>query len=209
MLIRMMLKPWWARVVAWACVLAAVIAVIECGSWLAGQPVQNPWRTIATISALAVPFAVVMAAATDPVHRAYTKALEGLPSRDGSAAIVAIWRGPIPTDPRVRDAAIRVGEIRIDEARRFNRFLRRFARFATAGFGLIVGWGAIELLLGATGIAEPFRRGDLNLLVPAAVFFVWGLWTLYAPRRIERRIEVLRRAPDFGTPDIAEPGPSH
>jgi hypothetical protein len=62
-------------------------------------------------------FGLLVAAFTSNSHRAYAYALAGLDPAQRAAAVDASFRGPVPVDAPVRDAAIRVAGRRLQSAR--------------------------------------------------------------------------------------------
>jgi hypothetical protein len=114
---RIVLKPWWARTFASAGVYAVFVAAGWCARWLAGDPYQDVLLTFAVHIASIPIFGLLVAACTSDSHKAYTNALDRLDSRHRSTAIDASFRGPVPVDVPVRDAALRVGQRRLSSAR--------------------------------------------------------------------------------------------
>ena len=110
MWIRFVLKPWWAR----ALIAVFGFGIVRAASWcLRGLPVDSHGRSSFTIAgpvAAVVILGLLLAAVTIRAHAAYTEALSGLDPSQRSAAVGASLRGPVPADPHVRDAAIRVTE---------------------------------------------------------------------------------------------------
>jgi hypothetical protein len=117
MWIRIVLKPWWARAFASAGVYAILVAAGWCAHGLAADPHESWWFTLAGHGTSIVILGLLVAAFTGNSHRVYANALAGLDSAQRSAAIDASFRGPIPVDVRVRDAAIRVAGRRLQTAR--------------------------------------------------------------------------------------------
>jgi hypothetical protein len=122
---RIVLKPWWARALAVAGVDTVLEAVYWCAGWIGGYHLadnpQNTYHnvllTFAVQAAGVVIFGLLVAASTLNSHQAYTNALAGLDPAQRSAAIDASFRGPVPVDAPVRDAAIRVAWRRLYVAR--------------------------------------------------------------------------------------------
>jgi hypothetical protein len=174
-----------------ACLLAIIVAVSWCVHWLAGDAFPHLWRLLAVKLSTVVVVALVVAATTHNSHKAYTKALDGLASRQRSAAIDASGRGAVPTDAAVRDAAIRVGEVRLAAARRW----RRIWLILACVFGL-------GLAFEATG---PFSTGPSSALAPTpdqwlavGLMFCAAVAAWYVSRRTEQRLVTLRAPTDIG-----------
>jgi hypothetical protein len=121
MWIRFVLKPWWAR----ALIAAFGCGVVRTASWyVRGLLMVSHGRSSFTIAgsvAAVMILGLLLAAATVRAHAAYTKALAGLDSSQRSAAVGASLRGPVPADPRVRDAAIRIDERVVSSAHKWQK----------------------------------------------------------------------------------------
>ena len=118
---RILLKPWWARTLAVAGVDAVLGAVDWCARWLGGDQLaddhyHNVYTLAVQVAAILI-FGLVVAGCTGNSHLAYSTALAGLDPVQRSAAVDASFRGPVPVDARVRDAAIRVALRRLCVAR--------------------------------------------------------------------------------------------
>ena len=166
--IRVLLQPFWIRAAVAACPLAVAMGVVFALIGDAGF-----WRWELGFTGAVVLLAGLMAAGlTQPEHRAYTEAVDELPAEQQSAAVIAMWRGPIPADAQVREAAIRVGQVYLAKSRRKNH----------VAIGFLV-------LLHCIRIATTHAYGALVGIVCAAV----ALMALirYTSRRIERRMELL------------------
>jgi hypothetical protein len=121
MWIRFVLKPWWTR----ALIAAFGCGVVRTASWyVRGLLMVSHGRSSFTIAgsvAAVMILGLLLAAATVRAHAAYTKALAGLDSSQRSAAVGASLRGPVPADPRVRDAAIRIDERVVSSAHKWQK----------------------------------------------------------------------------------------
>jgi hypothetical protein len=199
--IRLMLKPWWVRALPGFSVVAVAYAVTAGVRWLAGEPPTHPWRTIAAATAAAAIVGLVAAATTHRRHQAYTKTLDGVPAPERSAAIDASWHGPIPADARVRDAAIRVGEIRVAAAQR----AKRIWLYLTAFLGL-----AVALDVGSKYLFEPVSNRDLPFSgTLIALTSCAAVLAFYTSRRTQHRLEVLKRTdPDNATTAVESVNPT-
>jgi len=114
---RIVLKPWWTRALTAAGVFAIVVAAGWCARGLPADPPESWLFTLAKHIASIMIFGLLAAAFTSNSHNVYTNALAGLDPAQRSAAVDAAFRGPVPGDARVRDAAIRVAGCRIYSAR--------------------------------------------------------------------------------------------
>jgi hypothetical protein len=197
----LMFKPWWARALPWFFGVAGAFAVIAGIRWLTGESSFHPSRTIAVGAAVAVFVGLVAAAATHRRHRAYTKALDGLPPPDRSVAIDASWHGPVPAGARVRDAAIRIGEIRVAAAQRS----KRIWLYVTVFLGL-----AVALDVGSKYLFEPVSNRDLPFYgTLIALTTCAAVSACYASRRTQHRLVVLKRTdPDKATSAVESVNPA-
>jgi hypothetical protein len=124
--IRSLLQPFWVRALVAACPLPIVMTVMFASI---GREAEFWGWELGFTGVVALVAGLIGAALTEPAHLAYTEALEDLPADQRSAAVTAMWRGPVPDDARVRDAAIRVGEAYLAKSRRRNH----------AGIGVSIG----------------------------------------------------------------------
>jgi hypothetical protein len=181
-----MLQPWWARALLWAVGVGGVFAATKCVQVLLGRRL-DPWRMVTVVVVLAVLVGLAAAAATHRRHRAYLEALEALSPTDQLVAIDASWRGPVPDDIGVRDAAIRAAAIRLGAARGSMRF--------RIGAAILYSLG-----LAYEKFVSPFLDGTASdPQVPAAATFLAviigsGLSAWYVARHSRRRIMVLKAA---------------
>jgi hypothetical protein len=132
-----MLKPWRARALASAGVYAILVAAGWCARGLAADPHESWSFTLGGHVANIVIFGLLVAAFTSNSHLAYTNAFAGLDPAQRSAAVDASFRGPVPVDAPVRDAAIRVAGRRLYSTRSW-RVVLGLLVFA-AGVGLALG----------------------------------------------------------------------
>ena len=186
--IRTLLQPFWLRAIVAACPLAVALTVVFV---MIGD--RGYWRWELGLSGAAVLLAGLMGAGlTQPEHRAYTEAMDELPAEERSAAVIAIWRGPVPEDVRVRAAAIRVGTVYLSKSRRKNH----------VAIGFLV-------LLHCMRSATTHAYGALACAVCAVVAIVASI--RYTSGRIERRMELLSGGADLARDSIAdrEANPEH
>ena len=171
--IRISLLAWWARAAVYACWTLLAVAVTAIILWPNRDLESSPGRVVAVGSESLITGAL-LATTTRRLHDAYTATLSRIPPTDRSAAITAIWRGPIPIDPAARDTAAQVGEIYLGA-------LPSSEAFCTA---VVVGVGAVP--------AQGTHASLAALGSYLAVCAVAGvLWVLYAMRRVGRRVSML------------------
>ncbi len=175
---RIVLMPWWARALAAAGGYALVVALSWCEHGLAGDPQQSWSFTLTSHVANVVIFGLVVAAFTSAAHSAYAYALAGLDSAHRSAAINASFRGPVPVDASVRDAAIRIAWRRLQSARSWRVLL-----------GLLVLFEGLALALGK------WPSGwDLEDWIDFAAFLVIAVGAWFLSQSLKHRIQMLRQA---------------
>ena len=172
--IRILLQPFWLRAVLAACPLAVAMTMVfvmigDAGSW--------PWE-LGLNGAAVLLAGFIGAGLTQHAHWAYTEAVDELPAEQQSAAVIAIWRGPVPANARVRKAAMRVAQLYLAKSRRKNH----------VAIGFLV-------LLHCMRIATTHAYGALACTVCAVVAIVALI--RYTSRRIERRIEMLSGGTDL------------
>jgi hypothetical protein len=100
----------WVRAIylaLWALATAfAVITVIRYQQSIDPNPLSLPVPAIATIAVACVGLAGLLAAVREQRRNRYRQALQATSTpAESSQAITAIWRGPVPENPRVRHAA--------------------------------------------------------------------------------------------------------
>jgi hypothetical protein len=169
---RIVLKPWWTRALAAAGVVAIVNAAGWCANGLADDPHESWLFTLAKHGASIVIFGLLAAAFTSNSHNANTNALAGLDPAQRSAAVDASFRGPVPGDARVRDAAIRVAGWRLYSARSWRVMLV----FIVLVAGVALGSGAW-----ASWDSEDWIYAAAILGVAATAWYEW----LSAKRRVQ------------------------
>jgi hypothetical protein len=185
---RIVLKPFWAR----ALVTSGVGAILNAVDWsdrgFAADPYESWLFTLAGHLAGAVIFGLLVAAFTTNSHHAYTHALASLDPTQRSAAVDASFRGPVPVDAPVREAAIRVGQRRLQSA-----LFWRTIWLVLSGWGVL----AIVLLVGewlARG-TWPASGSNTHDWISRAVSFAVILGLLiaawYVPLNIKHRLQML------------------
>jgi hypothetical protein len=138
---RFVLKPWWARTFAGASGYGIVDAADWCACGLPADPHEPLLLTLAWHVAGVVTFGLLLAMCTDSSHIVCTTALDGLNSQQRSEAIDASLRGPAPSDPAVRDAAIRIAGRKVYSTRFWASNCRALLvlMVLVAGLGLALG----------------------------------------------------------------------
>ncbi|PEG37749.1 hypothetical protein CQY20_14885 [Mycolicibacterium agri] len=177
-----MLLPWWARTVC-ATGLTWLVA-------FAGLAVQHarghgfgiPPLGFVLIGAGCLIVAALIAIAWGQDRDRYLDALSVTTSKtERMQAIAAVRRGPVPENPRVREAAARMAQIQLGAI--------RGTRIATVTFSLLV---AIWLFQGVLAALD-HRPGEALLNAGIAALFAFALvsapWTR---RRLQARVETLR-----------------
>jgi uncharacterized membrane protein len=105
----MLLAPWWVRM-AYTFVVVAALAL--GGVWFArleGATTSLPWQGVALILLVCLAIAALLVALSNQTRPRYVEALEPVTTAaERTEAIRAARRGPIPENPRVRDAARRL-----------------------------------------------------------------------------------------------------
>jgi hypothetical protein len=193
---RIVLKPWWARALAWAGVYAILNTAGWCADGLAAGAYQSWFSTLAWHVASIVIFGLVVAAFTSNAHRAYTNALACLDPAQRSAAIDASFRGPFPVDAPVRDAAIRVGQLRLESA----RFWRVMWLVLLCW---VVGWQAL-FAIGPHFWNRFWNEWDPDHLTGFAVCLFATVAAWYVSLSVMHRLQTLRRTGDFDVKSMGE-----
>jgi hypothetical protein len=172
----LILRPAWLRFTVWAS-LSAVL-------WGLFTSLQSSYEWEGAVLS-AIVFGAVLGGystiATQSVHRAAVEAISGLDDARRSQSIRAVLHGPVPQDPDVRAAAIRLGRALFrnksaDQLRRNEIWTWVFYVLALAG----IGWAATSY---------PHDR---------RYFLVLGvIWAIYVPisvirsRRMQRHVALL------------------
>ena len=155
-------------------VLTGVPFGIGMGLWVkfdgAGWPEAGFWATSG------IPFGLATAWWAARWGREAAQAEAGLAADKLPAARLAASRGPVPADPEIRAAALRIASHELAEA-------TRHRRSKILAIGLMV--------IGTVGAAsEGSLWALLYATVAGALLYVHG----YRPRQLIRRIELLRAA---------------
>jgi hypothetical protein len=189
---RIVLMPFWARVLAAAGVFALLKAVDWCAHGLAADAQSPWWVPVVGIVLGMVVFGVLVAAFTDNSHLAFNNALAGLDPAQRSAAVGVSFRGPVPVDAPVRDAAIRVAQRRLQSALFWKAIC--LALLCIAGLCVIAGLANETLPSGWvhehwTTLPSGYLLGSL---IDAAVILCFTAAAWYVSLSVKRRLQALR-----------------
>ena len=136
-----------------------------------------PWPVAVTGGAIGgVFFGAVMGPLVQRQYRRQRVVVAQLTAGTERAAGRAVWRGPVPEDPEVREAAARLADFQLAELRR--RW--PFTIVAAVAFVALATWLAV--------VRSPWWWFSV------AVFLGLLVFTVLAPRRLQRRAERLRHA---------------
>jgi hypothetical protein len=182
--IRILLHPWWARTVTFALWVVFLFAMVPFFRYQIGIG-PNPLSvstTLITITAVAcIGVAGLLTALAEKQRNLYRDALNGLATaEEKSQAITALWRGPTPDNPRVREAAGRLAWLRLKPFRKNRRTYRV--------------WYPLLAVLWVALFAVSFITGSRQMLIQGivAALFVWqSVWALLSWRRLEARLSLL------------------
>lgn len=123
------------------------------------------------------PFGVLMAIAQQRVNRVCSSLPGDLTHAQRRAAARASRRGPVPTDPAVRAAALALARRQLD------RYRTRWMRVLMIAVPILFALTAISTLLDED---RPWWRAGPQLLGAATFGFI-----AFEPRRLRRRVAVL------------------
>jgi hypothetical protein len=187
---RFVLKPFWARVLVVSGVYAILNAVQWCARGFRGfgaDPHQSWWFTLEFWSVYVAGIVIsglLAAAFTNNSHQAYTYALAGLDPAQRSAAVDASFRGPVPADAPVRDAAIRVAWRRLGTA----LFWRQLWLVLLGLAVLAVGGSLARGFLFGTWPSSGWSTHDW---ISSAVVVGFTVAAWYVPRSVKNRLQML------------------
>jgi hypothetical protein len=168
------LPPWLFLLLDWVgmTVLLLVALTIQFAVRPVDLELSTSWRLmIAAVTGLLI--AVPLAKAIKHRWRLQDRAMGDSPVDVRRAAVKAAWKGPVPADPEVRAAALRLAQ-------------EHLAKTGKARLLVFVGVGLV--LISAVGSAvtgSPWRLLFIALYVPLLVTVV------RAPNRLRRRIAEL------------------
>lgn len=173
--------PWWVLSVVTGVPFGVAMVVM---SHVLLPSVGHPTRSLPLIANVilgmlaGVVFGAVMGPLAARLNRRTRSVLGPLPAEDFAVVLRAAARGPVPADPRLRRAAGRLAQLRLDELNR-NR----------AGTSAVFSLGFLMEVYAAVVTSAWFWLGAL---VCASVI----AGQLWFPRRLRRRIEQLHGGDD-------------
>jgi hypothetical protein len=178
---RLVLKRWWARAFASAGGCAILVAAAWSARWLADDLYRPVLSTLEVHVASVVIFGLLVAAFTTNSHKAYTESFASLVPAQRAAAVDASFRGPVPADAPVRDAAIEVTGRRLYSA-----------RFWRTMWLVVLGWH-VFFLLALFGTSR-WPRLDTDGWVWVAVILYTTVTAWYVSLSAKHRLRRLRQA---------------
>jgi hypothetical protein len=186
MWIRVLLQSWWVRTVYLAlwCVAGAfgMIALFRYQDGISPDPFSLPVPGIVIIAVACVGLAGLLAAVFEQQRNRYHQVLQATTTpAERSQAIAAVWRGPVPDNPRVRDAAGQLAWLQLSGYRK-----NRKASWIIYPL-VVVTW----LLGGLDEWSEHDYRRAIVSAVFAGLFLVLFAWLVLARRRLEARVGLL------------------
>jgi hypothetical protein len=198
---RILLKPFWVRALASAGVLAIVEVADWCARGLPADPHESSlswlFTLVGRVVALAI-FGVLVAAFTSTSNGILTNALTGLDPAQRSAAVAASFRGPVPVDAPVRDAAIRVAWRRLQSAR-FWRVL----------WLVLLGLGTLSWLMPRFVWKQGTPGWDIDDWINFAIVLCFTVAAWYVSLSVKHRLQTLgptQIQSPFGTATSFAPG---
>ncbi|WP_197378265.1 hypothetical protein [Mycolicibacterium mengxianglii] len=183
---RVLLAPLWLRALVWTALAAVIVQLISSlttASDRGPMVLDWPWGT-AIFVFLTITTGAFLTWRTDRGGDPYRPQLAGLSPAQRSAAVAATFGGPAPADPEVLVAALRLGQVYLEQAARY-----RTRAWLTAG--------ALALAC-ALALYTAADRGDgpaaacallLLLLLPAALW-----WSRAQQRRADAQHRLLTAA---------------
>lgn len=145
-------------------------------------------RGLLVLAGFSLIIGALAAVVQEPICRSYAAALAGLSWPQRQQAVRALRRGGVPTDPAVRTAAVRVGELFVASTRPRSRLQ------ASSGWWVPGLWLVLALL---EVVGGDMRRAVLWAGL-AVVTVILSAQSWYRRRRIQDRLELLRSPADPG-----------
>ncbi|AMW17792.1 MULTISPECIES: hypothetical protein [Mycobacteroides] len=180
MSMKLVVCPWWWRFL----VLAATLSLIQIPMWvlLLADRQTGVWPVVLQAGAIGVVTAVLMTVVQQPLHRSVVAILSSLDRAQRREAIISVRRGPVPVDPVVLAAGIRLGTLILGLRKQTPRWLMRFQ------------WAmpVVMLVVAVVSIATAdIRRSvlyTLLMLTLAATFW----FSDHTMRRTSARVELMQ-----------------
>lgn len=181
--IRLSVAPGWVNWIVMVCLMTAISGPM----WLLMQSDSDTpgWLFfIVKVAAFSVALATTLVLIQRPIRRSFAAALAGLDRTQRRQAATAISRGVIPTDPAVLSVAIRLATISLVLQRRTPVWAKWFQRI-------------LPILFAVLAVGD-FVNGKHHRALAYTAFTVLlaasMLWSEYARRRIQDRLDLLRSA---------------
>jgi hypothetical protein len=181
----MLLAPLWVRAVCWGLLGAVVALLASAFSSGSHRPIVLDWPSGTLLFVVfAVGFGALMTWRTESARLPYLAQVTGLTSAQRAAAITATTRGPVPDDPEVLKAALRLGTVYLEQykANRRRNQVMAMILMAVAVFLLVI--AAVES--DAWGLVYPI------VVLIAVPLTRW--WTEIAVGRTKRQNRILVEA---------------
>jgi prepilin signal peptidase PulO-like enzyme (type II secretory pathway) len=182
---RILLAPLWVRAVCSGLLGAAIALSASAFYGSSHRPIAVDWPTGTVVfSVLTLGVGALATWRTQVARRPYTAQVEGLSRAQRSAAIRATTRGPAPEDPEVLKAALRLGQVYLDQ----HKTNRRRDQVLTAILMAL----AIFLL-----VVAAYEGDAWGLVYPIVVLIVIPLtrwWVEAVTQRTERQTKMLTQA---------------
>lgn len=172
--------PWWRRFL----VLAAVLSLVQVPMWavLFADSQTGVWPVVVQAGAIGVVTAALMTTVQQPMHRSVVEILGGLDQEQRACAFTSVRRGPVPVDPVVLTAGIRLGTLILGLRKQTPRWLVRFQWVIPATMAVL----AVVSIVTAD-VARSVLYIFLTLVLAVALWF--GEHIL---RRTYARVELMR-----------------
>lgn len=200
---RFVLKPFWVRGSASAGVYAAFKALDWSVRGLAVDPHESWLVPLAGYVAGSVIVGFLAAVFTDNSHRTFVYTLAGLDHAQRSAAVDASFRGPVPVDAAVRDAAIRVAQ------RRLRSVLSWRALWLVLFCLAVLSAGARQARAVIFGTRPPsgWNTHDwISLAVGLAVVLCFTVAAWYVSLSVKHRLQTLSQTSDLSANAMGDAG---
>jgi hypothetical protein len=187
--IRLFLQPWWIRTLysaLWCLASAfAAVALIRYQDSINPNPFSLPVLGIVLIALACVCLAGLLAAVGGQRRNRYHQALQATSTPvERSQAIAAVWRGPVPDNPRVRDVAGQLAWLQLSAYRKNRKAIRII-------YPLVV---LIQLWAAVTEWSEHEYHRAIVSAIFAGMFLALFAWSELALRRLTARVALLTPA---------------